>query len=149
MTVVTFVQLASILTSVTNMAEGQREGLTQAAELVEEDAKASLGTHQAAAGPIPAWSDLSPVTQADRVSRGFSPNEPLLRTGELRDSIDIDVFRDHAHVGSTHDGAPAHELGSDTVPQRSFLAGAAYRNEEEIAELIGQAVFNHLFGDDL
>ena len=149
MSVISLVQFAALLTSVSNMAAGQREGLQRAAELVEEEAKDSLGTYQGASGPVPAWPTLSQVTQDDRVEKGFSPNEPLLRSGELRDSIDIEVHRDHAFVGSTHEGAPAHELGADGVPQRSFLAGAAYRNEEEIAELIGQAVFNHLFGDDL
>lgn len=132
---------AHLLGVVVTIHDEEEKGLKEAAELVVEEAKSSLGTYQGAVGTVPAWAPLSPATQADRVSRGYPADEPLLRTGELRDSIDYEVEDGHAYVGSDDESAPFHEFGTVDMPQRSFLAGAAYRLEDEIAEIIGEAIF--------
>ena len=46
-----------------------------------KDARAKFGTYQEG------WPQLAESTQAERVKRGFSPDDPLLRSGELRDLV--------------------------------------------------------------
>ena len=73
------------------------------------------------------WPPLQPATIADRVKQGYYPNKPLLRTGELRESIEITIASDglSGEVGSNNDKAVWHELGTSRVPPRSFLREAA------------------------
>jgi hypothetical protein len=48
---------------------------------VAVEAKKAIGTYDYG------WPQLAEATQADRVARGFSENDPLLRTGDMRASI--------------------------------------------------------------
>lgn len=127
------------------MAATEAEALERAAKTVRDEAKSAPGNYQGAAGDTPAWASLSPATQAERISKGFSADDPLLRTGELRDSIDYAVDGQTAVVGSTSEYAAAHEMGTANIPQRSFLAGAAYRKADEVAEDVGAFVFTRVF----
>lgn len=64
-----------------------------------------------------ALADLSPATQADRVDKGYTPNDPLYRDGELlRDSVEMEAGPDFAAVGSSEKAAAAHEYGYVTQP---------------------------------
>jgi phage gpG-like protein len=56
--------------------------------------------------------------------QGIFADEPLLRTGELRESIEKHVERHEAVVGSDSKVAVAQELGTTTIPPRSFLGAA-------------------------
>lgn len=47
------------------------------------------------------WPELADATKTDRVRKGFSENDPLLRDGTLRDSIEFVVSGSSAVVGST------------------------------------------------
>ncbi len=117
-----------------------KEALERAAQLVATEAKAEIGIYQDAAGPFAEWPELADSTKADRVSKGFSENKPLLRTGGLRDSIEHQVSGDTAHVGSDSDVAVYQELGTARgIPPRSFLGGAAFRKEHEIRQLAGES----------
>jgi len=76
---------------------------------------------------------LADATVADRVAKGFSPNETLLRTGELKRSIGWE----HTGVLSTVVGsrdpkAVYHELGTATIPRRPFLAATADEKNREM-----------------
>src|SRR4051812_3130282 len=75
-------------------------GLTAAAVLVEENAKAELGKYQSGAGPFDDWMELAEATQTDRVRQGYSADEPGLRSGEMRDGIGHTVSGHEAAVGS-------------------------------------------------
>lgn len=123
-----------------------RSGLDEVAVAVRDKAKDEIGTYQPAIGPFPAWSPLAESTIADRAAEGYSPDEPLLRTGEMRDSIDKDVSGMEATIGSTSDIAVYQELGTDKIPPRPFLGPAVLHNEELIKRILGRAFVAGLLG---
>jgi Bacteriophage HK97-gp10, putative tail-component len=107
------------------------------AQMIADEAKRVLGTYDYD------WPQLATSTQADRVQAGFAANEPLLRTGELRDSIEYTVTSDHeAEVGSNLDIAVYQELGTATIPPRSFLAQAGAHQGEDAAKVAGKIIAN-------
>jgi phage gpG-like protein len=105
--------------------------LDEGSKILQDEAKRVIGTYEYG------WPQLAPATQARRSAAGVEPNEPLLVTGELRDSIERDVQQHVAYVGSNNEKALWHELGTSRIPPRSFLAGAAEAKQEEIGDLIG------------
>lgn len=124
----------------------ERRALTQAARIIEAEAKAEIGHYQGAAGPFAAWPELAEATKAERVRQGFTENDPLLRTGEMRDSISHVVGDREAAVGSNDEKAVWQELGTRTIPPRSFLGGAAMRKAPEVARTLGAAPLVALAG---
>ncbi len=126
--------------------EEQRQALERAAQVVEAEAKRSLGHYQEAAGPFAGWAALAEATRDDRVHHGYPEDEPLLRDGTLRDSIGHAVDGDEAVVGSNDPVAEYQELGTDRIPPRSFLGGAAVRKGEEVARIVGRGVTSALVG---
>lgn len=126
------------------VAEGA--ALKRAARIVETEAKAEIGTYQGAAPPFAAWAPLADATQADRVRKGFPADEPLLRTGEMRDSIGHVVQGRVATIGSNSDKAVWQELGTETIPPRSFLGGALMRKLPEVGQELGKGVVGALAG---
>lgn len=151
-----------------------REGVRQGGELIQHEAKSEIGHYQAAAGPFPEWAPLAEATLdgyttangrhfPGKVDFGFSPpDNPLLRTGELRDAIGMVHDDRHAVVGvpdrTVGTGTPEdpirnvgdvafwHEFGTDKMPPRSFLGRAAFLKGKEAAHLIGRALIVSLFG---
>ena len=123
-----------------------RNGLETVARAVKEKAKDEIGEYQAAIGPFPAWAPLAESTVADRVAKGYSPDEPLLRTGEMRDSIDKSVSGMEATIGSTSQIAVYQELGTDKIPPRPFLGPAVLHNEKLIKQILGRAFVTGLLG---
>jgi hypothetical protein len=89
-------------------------------------AKDKIGEYQSQAGPFAAWAPLTESTKADRVRGGFSEDNPELRTGALRDSIEYVVVPPEVIIGSPLDIALWQELGTIKMPARSFLGGAAF-----------------------
>ncbi len=121
--------------------------LDTAASLIEKQAKDEIGEYQRAdMGAYAPWAELADSTKADRLHQGFSENEPLLRTGELRDSISRETHGLESVVGSTSDVMVYQELGTRTIPPRSVLGLAATRKEREVIKLIGAAVVSELIG---
>ena len=118
--------------------------LERAAIIVETEAKDSMGEYQVAAGPFAAWAELADATKADRVAQGFPENEPELRTGGLRDSIQHQVrisgAGGEAHVGSDSQIMVYQELGTSRMPPRSILGGAAFRKADEVRDVVGGGV---------
>ena len=95
--------------------------------------------------------DLSEATQADRVAKGYSPNQPLYRDGALlRDSVEEMVGPGFAAVGSSQPVAVYQEFGfvnartGKAVPPRpAFRLGfekAAARIMAIAEDLIGVAL---------
>lgn len=125
-----------------------RAGLKAAAVAVERTAKEEIGHYQPEVGPFPAWEPLAESTVADRVHQGFSPDEPLLRTGDLKESISHSVEGLEALVGSTSDVAIYQELGTLHIPPRPFLGSAAIRNEHKIVEAAGAAAVSGIVGGE-
>ena len=127
-----------------------RKALKEGAELVKAEAQDVIGHYQPAKGDVPAWAPLSPATQEDRVAKGFTPDDPLLRSGELRDSIEVRPVDDDAMLVGVFDPemqtiAAAMEFGyinvraGRFVEPRSFITGTAFKKASEVGELIERA----------
>jgi len=120
------------------------EGLHAAAKVIEKDAKDRIGEYQAAAGPFNAWDGLADSTMAARELAGYPANEPLLVSGELRDSIEHEVAGLEAVVGSKLEKAAWQEFGTEQggqrhIPPRPFIGPAAFENKEKIEGILGAA----------
>ncbi len=130
----------------------QRAELQRLSKIIKEDAKAQLGHYQPAVGPLPAWADLAEFTKAARARAGHAPDEPLLVTGHLRDSIHYRTEIGKAVIGSDSDIAVYQELGTPNaehpIPPRPFLGGAAFRHSANIAESLATAVAEAFAGHD-
>jgi hypothetical protein len=75
----------------------------------------------------------------DRERKGFSEDDPLLRTGEQRDSYEHDIDGKIAYIGSTLDKALYSELGTSKEPPRPVLLPSVTTNKEKIEALIGNS----------
>ena len=131
--------------------EESARGLERAAQVVEAEAKAEIGTYQDQAGPFAAWAQLADSTLADKERLGYAPpDNPLLRTGEMRDSIEHTVEMEGvagtAYVGSDNPIAEYQELGTERIPPRSFLGGALFRKQDEVVQIAGRYVYGALVG---
>lgn len=123
----------------------QREALEKACQIVEDEAKRVIGSYDYG------WQQLAPSTQAERVRLGYPANEPLLRSGDLRDSIshylegaDLVPHEISGYVGSPSKIALYQELGTSRIPPRSYLGGAARAKEMEVHELGAEAAHTAL-----
>jgi len=114
--------------------------LTGWAAVVKDRARQSIGTYRYK------WPQLAEATQAERAREGFPPNKPLLRTGDLRDSISAFVQmygpeHGRAVVGSTSDIAVYQELGTRSIPPRSFLyASAVLATQKDLPKIARKVV---------
>ncbi|OND79020.1 hypothetical protein AQ938_07000 [Burkholderia pseudomallei] len=129
-------------------------GLDRVAAHIERTAKAEIGQYQPAVGPFDAWAPLAEATKDDRVRNGFPEDEPLLRTGEMRDSISRRVRGLEAEIGSTSDKLVYQELGTANaahpIPPRPVLGPAAVLAEPVIRRvLIGALVSGLLDGGSM
>lgn len=131
-----------------------QEALDHAAEIVEVRAKEILGEYQDDTGPFAPWRELAASTLADKAAHGYPMPSPLLRTGEMRDSIERTVEPRRALVGSDSDIAMWQELGTHGpnpgadgyhVPPRSFLGAAAFQKEDEVADILGFGALDQVF----
>ena len=123
-----------------------KHGLEKVAEQVEKTAKEEIGTYQEGIGEFDAWEQLADRTKEDRLRKGFTENDPLLRTGELRDSISHQVHDLEAAIGSDSDIAVYQEMGTAKIPPRPFLGTAVEHNKDRIKAIIGTAVVRGLMG---
>ena len=78
---------------------------------------------------------------------GAGHDEPWLRSGALRDSVEAQANGLQAVVGSSDPAAVPQELGTAHMPARPFLAPAAAAMGEEVARAVGDAVAAALRGD--
>jgi Bacteriophage HK97-gp10, putative tail-component len=118
--------------------------IEKAAQMVAAEAKKRIGRQND-------WPPLSPATIADRVKHGFAPNQPGLRTGAMRDSIEITIAPSglEAEVGSNDPHLLWFELGTSRQPPRSVLVAAAQSSERRIYDMAARAVVAVLEGRGL
>lgn len=129
-------------------------GLERASIIVEREAKRLIGHDEnPAAGPFAAWPELADATIEEKERLGYfgvvSEYDSLLRTGEMRDSVEHVVEGQEAAVGSNDDKAVWQEIGTGHIPARSFLGAAAFRKEDDIHHHLGSAVVIALVGHDV
>ena len=143
--------IAHLVHSIVHLDHAEHTAMERACKVIEKEAKRELGTYQGQAGPFVAWADLADSTIAEKEKLGFAPpDNPLLRTGDLRDSIDHAVGVREGAVGSDSPIAEYQELGTSRgIPPRSFLGGAAVRKGPEVAEIIGLSPVMALVGEEV
>jgi hypothetical protein len=86
----TLASLAKFLTAAADEGEkSDEDALKKACEMIRDEAKRVIGTYDYG------WPPLAPATIPDRTRLGYAPDEPLLRTGELREAGKLgEVFTD-------------------------------------------------------
>jgi hypothetical protein len=115
----------------------------QACKIIQRKAKAAIGKEHEM------WAPLAPSTIADKAHHGYPTPKPLLRSGELRDSIQYQVHGLEGAVGSDLDRALWLEMGTSRIPPRSFLVSSAISSEDKIhrmAAAVTIAAFSGLGG---
>jgi hypothetical protein len=113
----------------------------KACKIVQAKAKAAIGREHAE------WPKLAESTLADKEHHGFPTPKPLLRTGEMRDSIEYTVHGLEGSVGSNDPVAVYQELGTSRgLPPRSFLRSAAIASEDKIHRLAAATTIAALSG---
>lgn len=117
-------------------------GVRMAAKVVLKRTRAKFGAYQTADGPFQTWPPLTDETKRERVEAGFPADEPLLRTGALRDSYEMDAEGLTAGVGSSSVVAEAQELGvpSRGLPARSTLGMAFVESERDAFDALALEV---------
>ena len=127
----------------------EHRALEKAAVVVERRAKEKLGGYQDQTGPFIAWPELAESTKEDRLRLGFTENDPGLRSGEMRDSIEHTVIDNEAHVGSDDDKLVWFEFGTANQPPRSVLGGAVVDEIDKIIGIVGESAVLALVGKDV
>ena len=132
--------------------------LEHGAAIIRDEARMRIGTYQGTTGPFAEWANLTEYTQTRRVELGYAPDDPLLRSGELRDAITSERTGNQAVAGVREDAAGGDgrdigkiaiwmEQGTDRIPARAFLGPAGFVKAKDVAELIGHAVTASLAGE--
>ncbi len=144
---ISLTEFARLLTdaAIANELEGQ--GVERACRLVQKTARSYIGHYNHPGN----WAQLAQATQEDRVRRGFAANEPLLRTGDLRDSIEVDAphrrgLETFGYVFSSNPIARYQELGTVSIPPRLFLSTATMECMPKIRTIIAAAFVRARFG---
>lgn len=123
-------------------------GLEKVAQLVEKTAKAEIGHYQQETGPFPAWAELADSTKSDRLSKGYTENDPGLRSGAMRDSIEHETKGLEAEIGSNDQNLVYFELGTTKQEPRPVLGTAVFRNKDKIERIIGHSAVAGLVGGE-
>ena len=127
--------------SLVRMETEFKAGLETCALLIEKTAKDEIGHYQAEAGPFPAWAPLADSTMKEKTRLGYvgrlSADDPLYRTGEMRDSLEHKTGDLETEIGTFSEIAPFHEFGTDKMPPRPFLGPALVNNKRNIERIIG------------
>ena len=118
---------------------------------VEAIAKAKIGEYQPAIGGFPAWEKLAPATVEQKEWLGYAPpDNPLLRTGTLRDSITFEAADLMLVVGSRDPVAKWQEFGTKNgIPPRPFIHPAMYEGGTVIRRELGEVLATVLRTTDI
>jgi HK97 gp10 family phage protein len=113
--------------------KSNEDALQKAVDMIRDEAKRVIGTYDYG------WPELADATKADRIRQGYSENEPLLRSGALRDSIESEILIPGklGEIGTDSPYAAAQEYGTSTIPPRSFIEAAAEHELPAIQEMFG------------
>lgn len=125
-----------------------KAALEVVATKIEKTAKSEFGTYQRASGKFPAWAPLTESTMEQKTKLGYAPpDNPLLREGDLRNSIKHEVKDFTAIIGSTSPIMHYHEFGTSKMAMRPVIGPAAFRNKKFIYKAIGAYVVSGFYGN--
>lgn len=124
--------------------EAKRVALSVSGQIIAEKAKDLIGHYN----DFPEWPQLADSTKKERVRLGWPPNDPLFRSGDLRESIGHETISDNIEsVGSTSEIMIYQEFGTKTgIPPRPVIGPASVLAGEEVAKIIGKAVHEAISG---
>jgi phage gpG-like protein len=126
--------------------EAEKLGLDAAGKMLRREARDMIGEE------IPQWADLAPATVQEKQRLGYtgqvSATDPLLRTGELRNSIDYEVGEHKVTLGSTDPIAPFQEHGTAKIPPRPFIGSTMYRSGKDAGGLVANYIMGAVVGKD-
>jgi len=125
-----FKSFAELAANLTFEKAGMQAALIDIGNQLEKKARKKIGEYQ------PGWEQLADTTQADRLRQGYSENDPLLRSGELRDSISSEVGDMMVVIGSTDVNMVYQELGTDKIPPRPVFAPLVEENRKFVIDTI-------------
>ena len=146
--------------------EAAKSGLEAGIAIAHAESQSELGHYQNGIGPFEDWGPLAFRTVRDRKRLGFTLNDPLLRSGTLRDAIEshVDIGAREAAIGvpsrmvqdASRPGrevdigliAEVQEEGNERVPPRSFLGGAMCRRADEIVDATVKPLIRLLEGEE-
>jgi hypothetical protein len=142
-------EFANHLTQVrTSELRALNHGLQVITRHIQRVAKAEIGHYQSAVGMFPEWAELADSTKAERVRLGYTENDPGLRSGAMRDSIENQVSGLEGVIGSNDDHLVYFEFGTSKQPARPVLGTAAYRSQKVIEKAAGAALVNGFIGEE-
>ena len=126
-------------------AEVKALALRRVAEHVRDEAQALIGTEDES------WPALADSTVEEKQRLGYtgrvSATDPLLRTGELRASIQVgEVTPERSVVGTDDPIAAFQEHGTSRIPPRPFIGTAVFREHDKILAVIGETLTAGLKG---
>jgi hypothetical protein len=122
------------------------KGLYVAAEFLNEKAKEMFGHYQ------DGWDELTQATRKDRVKKGFTENDPLYRTGDLKEHSKFSVEGRRAVVGNTSQIMVYQEKGTMStgwhgakgIPPRPVYLIVYHKHKEEAIELFADEFMKKL-----
>lgn len=107
--------------------------LVEMAEKIAEDARGYIGHDQSD------WPPLAESTIKNKERLG-QPDAPLLATGALRDSIQVQVENHRALIGTDEKQAEYLEVGTADMPPRPFLSKSMMANAATIEAAFAKAM---------
>lgn len=132
-------------------------------KMLQSNARDRLGYYHPRIGPFPTWSPLAQATQTDRQERGFTADDPLLRSGDLQRNITMTPSPWNVVMGilretPTNDGRATFgevaqwmefgttRKGEPWVPPRPFLGPTLFELAPEALLMATTAVLERLLG---
>ena len=107
---------------------------------VKDESKRKFGIYQDTQGPFVEWAELAESTQEQRERLGFSPNDPLYRTGGLMESVHYKVNNIFVSIGSNDPIMVYQELGTIHIPPRSVLGAAMWGSKDYIIKTLNVSI---------
>lgn len=118
----------------------EKKLLNMVGKFVEKESKEYIGHLQ------DEWPELAETTkqEKERLGYGNAQNDwqPLLRTGEMRESIGYSVELHKVYIGSKSDILVYQEMGTVFIPPRPVLGLAMYQEKKKFQKAIGNFMYS-------
>lgn len=122
----------------------KKQAMRRAGTKVLAHARSKFGVYQPAVGEWARWMYLTDYTMTERIWQGFTPDDPLKRSGGLKKSLHLSIDNDRIVIGSNDERMIWHEMGTSRMPPRAVLGPALYEKRHEVAKIIGHSIARHM-----